>query len=188
MYKYKVKKEPRGPQQETDWPLFLPSTAAMISCQGWGGRPNIIPVIAVAVMSRSPLTIGTGICQDHYNERYWERRSYRMMLESRAFVCNIPDRSLSEAITLTGRISGWEIDDKFAMAGLHAAPARKVPAPIIVECPVNFECQVRAIINLGSHDWFVGEVVWVHIDEDIVAGRKVLAWDPFPIIRERQGR
>jgi flavin reductase (DIM6/NTAB) family NADH-FMN oxidoreductase RutF len=188
MFKYKIKKEPRGPREESDWPLFLPSTAIMISCQGWNGRPNIIPVIAVAVMSHSPLTIGTAICQDSYNERYWERKSYRMMLETMAFVCNVPDRSLSEAITLTGRISGWEIDDKFAMMGLHAVPGVKVQAPVIAECPLNYECKVTSIVNLGSHDWFIGEVVWMHIDEDVVAGKKELAWNQLAIIHDRRRR
>mgnify|MGYP005834101561 CR=1 FL=1 len=188
MYKYKVKKEPRGPREESDWPLFLPSTAIMISCQGWDGRPNIIPVIAVAVMSKSPLTIGTAICQDHYNERYWERKSYQMMLETQAFVCNVPDRKLSDAITLTGRISGWEIEDKFAAYGLTAAPAATVDAPIIVECPVNFECKVTSVINMGSHDWFIGEVTWIQVDEELERGEKELAWNPYAVIRAPRRR
>jgi flavin reductase (DIM6/NTAB) family NADH-FMN oxidoreductase RutF len=40
-----------------------------------------------------------------------------------------------------------------------------VGAPLIGECPVNIECKVTEIKELGSHDMFIAEVVAVHADE-----------------------
>jgi len=38
---------------------------------------------------------------------------------------------------------------------------------LIKECPVNIECKVVRKIDLGgSHIWFIGEVVAVHMDKD----------------------
>ena len=48
---------------------------------------------------------------------------------------------------------------------LTPAAASKVSAPLIDECPVNIECRVVDIKELGSHDMFIAEVVAVHADE-----------------------
>ena len=34
---------------------------------------------------------------------------------------------------------------------------------------MNLECIVRQSLRLGSHDLFIGEVVVVHADEDVVS-------------------
>lgn len=38
-------------------------------------------------------------------------------------------------------------------------------APMIAESPVNIECKVRQILELGSHHMFLADVVAVHADE-----------------------
>jgi flavin reductase (DIM6/NTAB) family NADH-FMN oxidoreductase RutF len=40
-----------------------------------------------------------------------------------------------------------------------------VSAPGIAESPVNIECKVHSIIELGSHDMFIGEVLCVTVDD-----------------------
>jgi flavin reductase (DIM6/NTAB) family NADH-FMN oxidoreductase RutF len=40
--------------------------------------------------------------------------------------------------------------------------------PLIKECPINLECQTRTVLELGSHDMFVAEIVATHIDEGIL--------------------
>ena len=59
-------------------------------------------------------------------------------------------------------------EDKFALTGLTAAAASKVGAPVIAECPVNLECVVRKQMDVGSHHLFVGEVVAMQVDEDVL--------------------
>jgi len=36
------------------------------------------------------------------------------------------------------------------------------------ECPVNMECILKKKSPLGSHHLFLGEIVRVHIDQDIL--------------------
>ena len=40
-----------------------------------------------------------------------------------------------------------------------------IHAPLIKECPVNIECKVTEIKELGSHDMFLAKVVSVNVDE-----------------------
>ena len=41
-----------------------------------------------------------------------------------------------------------------------------VNAPLIEESPVNIECRVQQILELGSHHMFVAEVAGVDIDSN----------------------
>ena len=38
-------------------------------------------------------------------------------------------------------------------------------APVILESPVNIECKVTEVKELGSHDMFLAQVVAVQVDE-----------------------
>ena len=49
---------------------------------------------------------------------------------------------------------------------LTAAAAKKVSCPIIAESPVNLECKVVDVKELGSHDMFIAEVVAVDVSEE----------------------
>ena len=42
-------------------------------------------------------------------------------------------------------------------------------APILVESPVNIECKVREILELGSHHMFLAEVSAVQVEEGYLA-------------------
>lgn len=44
-------------------------------------------------------------------------------------------------------------------------PSQKINAPGIEESPVNIECKVKEVLELGSHHMFVAEVVSVTIDD-----------------------
>jgi flavin reductase (DIM6/NTAB) family NADH-FMN oxidoreductase RutF len=51
--------------------------------------------------------------------------------------------------------------------GWKQVPAQKVKPPLIDECPVQMECKVKEIISLGSHDLFLGEIVALHVKEEV---------------------
>ena len=84
------------------------------------------------------------------------------------FVVNIPDESLVKAVDVCGVISGRD-QDKFEVAGLTAGPASKVRPPLVKECPINLECQVRSVHELGTHRLYLGQIVAVHFDEAILS-------------------
>jgi len=72
-----------------------------------------------------------------------------------------------EACDFCGTNSGRDID-KFKELGLTKEKGFIVSAPLIKECPINIECKVRQIIHLGTHDMFIGEVVNVNADEEVI--------------------
>jgi flavin reductase (DIM6/NTAB) family NADH-FMN oxidoreductase RutF len=52
--------------------------------------------------------------------------------------------------------------------GLTPIKAKRIKAPMIKESPINIECQVLEVKELGTHDMFLAEVVAVHADDKYI--------------------
>ena len=76
---------------------------------------------------------------------------------------NLTTKQLTRATDFCGVRSGRDVD-KFKEARLTKEEAQVVDAPIIAESPVNIECKVTEVKELGSHDLFLAQVVGVTID------------------------
>ncbi|MFX0106664.1 MAG: flavin reductase family protein [Candidatus Hodarchaeota archaeon] len=133
----------------------MPCPAVMLSVAG-KERPNIITLSWVANVCSSPPTIVVGIRP--------ERHSHKMVLDTGNFVLNIPSEELLEATEFSGTKSGRDVD-KFTECRLTPKPSTKVSSPMIEECPINLECEVKKVEHIGAHDLFIAEVVAVHINE-----------------------
>ncbi len=111
---------------------------------------NIITINQVAYFTFAPLRLGIGVAQTRY--------THGLLKTERAFVINVPDASLLNAVRLCGSVSGREVD-KFAAAGLTRCPALKLPAAGIGECGAQIECQVDREMAFEERTWFIGPVV-----------------------------
>jgi len=147
----KVKKNP--------WPALFPCPVVLVTCVDSNGKPNIITLAWAGVACSDPPTLGLGIRPHRY--------SYGLIEASGEFVVNIPTRKILKEADLCGVVSGKDVD-KFSETGLTPEPAEKVKPPLIRECPVNIECVVKMKIPLGVHHLFLGEVVRVHVDQEIL--------------------
>lgn len=76
---------------------------------------------------------------------------------------NLVNRPLVRATDYCGVKSGRDVD-KFKEMRLTPQPSRYIKAPGIAESPVNIECKVTEVKELGSHDLFLAQVVGVTID------------------------
>ena len=86
---------------------------------------------------------------------------------------NLTTKSLSFATDWCGVKSGNK-HKKFAEMGLTPVAASQVKAPMIKESPVNIECIVKEIKELGSHHMFISEVIAVHADEEYMDNKSGL--------------
>ncbi|NHI83131.1 MAG: flavin reductase family protein [Candidatus Thorarchaeota archaeon] len=145
---------------------IVPCPVVLLSVAG-KNRPNIITLSWVANVCSKPPTVVVGIRP--------ERHSHDMVREAGDFVLNIPSTKELEACKFAGTKSGREYD-KFETCNLTPIPSSKVKSPMIEECPINVECKVRHVQNLGAHDLFIAEVVAVHLDKSILDTRE--SFDP----------
>ena len=136
--------------------MLYPVPAALVSCADKSGNTNLITIAWTGTICSDPAMVYISVRR--------ERHSYDMIRESGEFVINLTTEDIIRQTDWCGVRSGAKFD-KWKETGLTAAPARKVAAPIVVESPVNIECKVTQVIELGSHDMFLAEVVAVDVDE-----------------------
>ena len=145
--------------EKNPWTALFPCPVVLVTCVDSNGKPNIITLAWVGVVCSDPPMLGLSIRPHRY--------SYGLIEASREFVVNIPTVEILKETDFCGVVSGKD-DDKFSETGLTAEPAEKVKPPLIRECPVNIECIVKDKIPLGVHHLFLGEVVSVHVDQDVL--------------------
>jgi flavin reductase (DIM6/NTAB) family NADH-FMN oxidoreductase RutF len=148
--------------------LSFPAFPVVLASMEHNGIRNIITLGMVHVFSFKPPLIGIGIAPARY--------SYRLIKESGEFVVGIPDKEIIEAVQYCGTRSGRDVD-KFTETKLTPIKGNAVKAPLIKECPVNFECIVVEEVEAGDHTWFIGEVKEVHVDGIYNKENSLIYWD-----------
>lgn len=110
------------------------------------------------------------------------RYTHGLIEETGVFTVNVPARGMEDVVDFCGSVSGRDYD-KFKEKGLKALPGKAVRAPIIVECPINYECQVLYKARLqreglhekiietiypqgGYHTLYFGEILATWADPD----------------------
>jgi len=165
----KVKKSP--------WTALFPCPVVLVTCVDSIGKPNIITLAWVGTVCSKPPILGLGISPNRY--------SYGLIEDTGEFVVNIPNKDILKEADFCGMISGNEVD-KFSETGLTPEPAEMVKPPLIRECPVNVECVLKKKIPLGVHNLLLGEIVCVHVDQEILDEKGKIDFtkvDPFVYIQ-----
>ena len=139
--------------------MLYPVPAVMVSCQRQGEKPNIITVAWAGTVCSDPAMVSVSIQKKRY--------SYGIIRDSGEFVVNLTTKKLAKATDYCGVRSGRDVD-KFAETGLTPCPSQAVGCPGIAQSPVNIECRVTEVKNLGSHDLFLAQVVGVSVDETLL--------------------
>ena len=139
--------------------MLYPVPAVMVSCQRGDEKPNIITLAWTGNICSSPALLSVSIRKS--------RHSYDIIKDSGEFVVNLTTTSLVKAADWCGVKSGADFD-KFKEMHLTPQKSSKVSCPGIAESPVNIECKVQQIIELGSHDLFIGEVQCVQVDDTYI--------------------
>lgn len=138
--------------------MLFPTPVVLVTCIDESGKPNIITLAWVGVVNSEPPMVGISIRLDRY--------SHNCVKRTKEFVVNLPSAEMVRKVDACGVLSGKEIN-KFASMGWNAIPAQKVKPPLIEECVVHMECEVKEVISLGSHDLFLGQIIALHVKEGI---------------------
>lgn len=135
--------------------MVYPVPPVMVSC---GTSPDTYNLITIAwtgtVCSEPAMT---------YISVRKERHSHTLIKESGEFVINLTTEDLAFATDYCGVKSGRDID-KFSAMKLTPQASNCIATPGIAESPISIECKVTQIIELGSHDMFLAEVLCVNVD------------------------
>jgi flavin reductase (DIM6/NTAB) family NADH-FMN oxidoreductase RutF len=153
--------------------VLNPVPVVMVTCADNEGKPNIITLAWVGTINSDPPMVSISVRKERY--------SYNLIKEKGQFVINLATKKLTRTTDFCGVKSGRDID-KFSEMKLTPEKASKVDVPMIQECPVNLECVVKNVIELGSHDMFIAEIVAVNVDEKLIDEKGKLQLDKANLI------
>ncbi len=139
--------------------ILHPHPVLLVGTFGQDGKPNLMNAAWGGICCSSPPCIAVSLRE--------ARLTYRNILHAGAFTVGIPSRKHAEAADYVGIVSGRD-HDKFRDTGLTPRKSGKVNAPLAAELPFSLECRLLQHHKLGSHTIFIGEIVGIQADEDVL--------------------
>ncbi len=136
--------------------MLYPLPAALVTVRDAEGKDNMITVAWTGTVCTNPPMLYISVRPERY--------SYRAIKETGEFVVNLTTAAMVKAVDFCGVRSGKNVD-KFKETGLCKGEGVRVNVPVIEDSPVNIECKVREVLELGSHHMFLADVVHVTVDD-----------------------
>lgn len=137
--------------------MVYPLPAVMVSTADKAGNANILTIAWTGTVCTNPAMVYISVRPERY--------SYHMIKESGEFVINLTTEQLVRATDYCGVRSGKDVDKWKECRLTQGRSVSLEYAPVIDEAPVNIECKVRSVQELGSHHMFLAEVTAVQADE-----------------------
>lgn len=152
-----------------------PRPIAFVSTIGENGVYNVAPFSCFTLMSMNPAIVGFAIGR----RRGGVKKDTLVNIEySRDFVVNVVSESIAQAMNQAA--GDYPIDvDEFKEAGLTPVASDLVQPPRVAESPIHLECRLIQVIEFGTsprlHNFVIGEVIIVHVQDDILANGVIRA-------------
>ncbi len=145
--------------------LVYPTPVLVVGTYDSNGKPNVMTASWGGICCSQPPCVAVSLrkaTQTHGN-----------ITQRKAFTISIPSEDYVKQADYFGLVSGRSVD-KFAATGLTPVKSELVDAPYVKEFPLIVECKLAHIFELGLHTQFVGEVVDVKAEEDVMAGGRLV--------------
>lgn len=139
--------------------MLNPLPVVLVSCGDCPANYNIVTVAWAGTVCSSPPMVSISLRKS--------RHSHSIISRTGEFVVNLTTEGMVYATDWCGVMSGRDVNKWEAME-LTPLASRSVAAPSIAESPVSIECQVRQVVELGSHDMFIAEVSGVRVRDRFV--------------------
>jgi len=142
--------------------LPFPTPVWLVGTYDPEGRPNLMTAAWAGICCSKPPSVAVSLRKATY--------SFGNLVARQAFTINIPgERHVKEA-DYVGIASGRDVD-KFAKTGFTPVDSDLVDAPYVQECPLIMECRLLHTLEIGLHTLFVGEILDVKADSEVLGDK-----------------
>ena len=141
-------------------PILLPSPVLVVGTYGLDGKPNIMTAAWGGIACSKPPCISVSLRE--------ATLTYHNIIQAGAFTVNIPSEKYFKEADYVGMMPGKTFD-KFKDTGLTPTRSKLVNAPIVEEFPYALECKLVRQVELGLHTMFVGEILGMVADGDVLS-------------------
>lgn len=160
-------------------PLLYPTPAVLIGTTV-NGKPNFMTAAWCGVACSEPPMLAVGIRPARY--------TYEGIRQNMTFSINVPSTAMVRETDYCGVASGAKVD-KVAACGFKVFFGSLKDAPLIEQAPVNLECRVVHLLDLGAHVLVVGRVEGTFVSDDCLTDGRPDAdkINPFAFVGGRGG-
>jgi flavin reductase (DIM6/NTAB) family NADH-FMN oxidoreductase RutF len=144
--------------------IVYPTPVLVVGTYDQEGRPNVMTVAWGGICCSVPPCIAVSLRKATY--------SYGNIVKRKGFTVSVPSERHVKEADYFGIASG-KVEDKFAATGLTPVRSDLVDAPYVQEFPLVLECRLVQTFELGLHTQFVGEILDVKADEDVLTAAGV---------------
>lgn len=137
----------------------MPTPVWLVGTYDSAGKANLATIAWGGVCCSDPASVTVSLRK--------ARHSYDAIMERKAFTVNVPSQAFVREADYAGIASGRN-EDKFAVAGLTPVRSDLVDAPYVAEFPLVIECRLLQVVEIGVHTQFIGEIVDVKADEEVL--------------------
>ena len=143
------------------------------------GAPNFMVAAWGGIACSKPPMVSLAIQPDRY--------TCQGILKNKTLSINIPPASLVKEVDYCGVTSGSRIN-KVETCKFDIFYGKLGNAPLIEQCPINLECRVVHVLNLGSHSLIISQIEESHVSADCLTDGKVDFKKLDPFVYDREGR
>jgi flavin reductase (DIM6/NTAB) family NADH-FMN oxidoreductase RutF len=139
--------------------MAFPTPAWVVGTYDAAGKPNAMTAAWASICCSSPPCIGVSLRKATY--------SYGNIVARQAFTISVPSEAYVREVDYLGMATGKEVN-KFAAARLTPMASTLVDAPYVEEFPLVLECKVIHTLEIGLHTLFIGEILDVKVDQNVL--------------------
>ncbi|MFQ5534019.1 MAG: flavin reductase family protein [Sphingomonadales bacterium] len=183
---YQPSKRDHGLKYDPFKSLVVPRPIGWISTISLEGVVNLAPFSFFNAVCHPPPVVM--FCANSDDEDRTRKDSRANAEQTGEFVVNLATWELREQMSRSAAAVAPEVDE-FDIAGLTQAPSKFVKPPRVAESPAHLECKYLQTVELPrarpalSNAIVLGEVIGVHISEDVLTGGLVDTTKLKPIAR-----
>lgn len=141
--------------------LIYPAPVWCVGSFDGDDRPNVMTIAWGGICCSSPPCVTISLRKATY--------TYGNIMAKMAYTLSVPSEQNADQADYFGIASGRR-EDKFKQSGLTPVRSDIVDAPYVEEFPMVLECKVIHHYEIGLHTHFVGEILDVKVDENVLAG------------------
>ena len=143
--------------------LVVPSPVWVVGTYDGEGKPNMMTAAWGGICCSRPPCVYVSLRKATY--------SHGSIVSRGAYTVSVPGEEYWREADYAGIASGRDTD-KFGDTGLTPVRSEAVDAPYVEEFPLVLECSLKETVELGLHTMFVGEVIDVKADEDVLTDNR----------------
>jgi flavin reductase (DIM6/NTAB) family NADH-FMN oxidoreductase RutF len=145
--------------------LVYPTPVFVVGTYDKNGKPNVMTASWGGICCSQPPCVAVSLRK--------ATATHGNIVARKAFTISIPSEDYAKQADYFGLVSGRDTD-KFLATGLTPVKSDRVDAPYVKEFALVIECRLAHTFELGLHTEFVGEVLDVKAEENVLVDGRAL--------------